>query len=113
MFARWPGEFIRPVWATGNRRREREVFTRGDEANVCRAHAIEWRESFGRVVCEVTARKHVSRVTSRNFRQFRIGRERRQSRSLSFLVYQIQHACFQIRTWPRLLDLERQLYAFI
>ena len=89
------------MWATGIVGAEREVFTRRNESNIRRTHAIERRESFRRVVCEVSARKHVRRMTSRNFRQFRIGRQRLQSRSLSFLVYKVQHLLFQIRTRPR------------
>jgi hypothetical protein len=54
--------------------RERKIFAGSREANIRSMHAIEWRKIFGCVVREVAARKHVGRVTSRDFRQFRIRR---------------------------------------
>src|ERR1043165_9842102 len=95
------------------RRREREIFTCGKETDVRRLHAIEGRESFRRVVREVTAREHVGRVLPRDLRQLRIGRQRTKSRCNSFLIHKLEHSLLQVRSRPDVRHLERQRDAFI
>ena len=112
MFARWPGEFIRPVWATGMVGARARFSPAVVKRTFACMHAIEWRESLRRLVRKVTARKHISRMTSRNFRQSGSAASGRDPR-LSLLVHQIQHLFFQIRTRTRLLDFERKRNAFV
>ncbi len=67
---------------------EGEIFSSGKETDLCCTHAVEGVPTFGCVVSEVAAGKHISGVLARNFGEFRVGRNGPKSSGDSFLIYQ-------------------------
>jgi len=54
---------------------ESDIFSGGEKSHVRFAHALERAATFGRLMREMTTRKHISRVLPRELREFRVSRE--------------------------------------
>src|SRR6266571_7107445 len=77
---------------------EREILSGSEKSHIRLAHALERVTALGCHMCEITTREHIHRVLPRHLRKVRVSRKWPKSSRNSFVVHQVQHLGFQLRS---------------